>query len=205
MADGLRLIVYDATQKRRRPAALGLSWQYGAHLYRGLGRVDASYGAHSFADALRWLGQYGSSQPIAELQFWGHGKWGRIFIDREALDRSVLQAGHPQHVAFAGLRERLLPNALLWFRTCETLGAQPGHDFASALADATGARIAGHTYVIGFLQSGLHCLRPGARPHWPVGEGLLRGTPQQPELALGSSLRAPNTITCLDGLIPEGF
>jgi hypothetical protein len=205
MSDALRLVVYDATQKRRRPAALGLSWQYGSYLYRGLRRVDASHGAESFVDALGWLGRHEASRAIQELQFWGHGKWGRIFLDRESLDRSVLEPSHEHHAAFERLRERLTPNALIWFRTCETLGAQAGHDFASALADATGARVAGHTFVIGFFQSGLHCLRPGQRPHWSNTEGLARGTPERPEAALGSSIQAPNTITCLDGVVPEGF
>ena len=96
-------------------------------------------------------------------------------------------------------------DALLWFRTCETLGARPGQDFAAALADATGARIAGHTFVIGFYQSGLHCLRPGVAPHWSDSEGLARGSATQPELALTSAPNAPNTITCLSGKIPDGF
>jgi len=205
MSEGLRLVVYDATQRQRRPKALGLSWQYGCHLYRALGRVDAAYGASSFADALSWLARHESARAIQEVQFWGHGKWGRIFIDREQLDRSVLLPGHRQHLAFRAVRERLVPDALLWFRTCETLGAKPGQDFAAALADATGARVAGHTYVIGFLQSGLHCARPGVAPAWSATEGLAQGSAEQPEVALNSTPDAPNTITCLTGRIPEGF
>src|SRR5687768_13206229 len=205
MSGSLRLIVFDATQKRRRPAALGFSWQYGTYLYRGLGRADAAHGAESFASALGWLAQYEPTRQIRELQFWGHGKWGRIFIDGEALDRSVLAPGHPHFQGFQRLRERLTPDALLWFRTCETLGAQAGHDFASALGDATGARVAGHTFVIGFFQSGLHCLRPGMAPHWSSSEGIARGTPEAPQAAHGSSPWAPNTITCLTGEIPVGF
>jgi Domain of unknown function (DUF4347) len=205
MADGLRLVVYDATQRQRRPKALGLSWQYGSQLYRVLGRVDAAYGARSFADAFAWLARYEPAQPIQELQFWGHGKWGRIFIDREELDRGVLAPGHQQHRAFTAVRERLAPDALLWFRTCETLGARAGQDFAAALADATGARVAGHTFVIGFFQSGLHCLRPGVTPFWSAAEGLAKGSADQPESALPSTPDAPNTITCLTGQIPDGF
>jgi len=205
MTDGLRLVVYDATQRQRRPKALGLSWQYGTLLYRALGRVDAAYGANSFADALAWLARHESSRPIGEVQFWGHGRWGRIFIANEQLDRSVLGSGHDHHVAFQAVRERLRPDALLWFRTCETLGARAGQDFAAALGDATGARVAGHTYIINFFQSGLHCLRPGATPHWSATEGLARGDAEQPEQALTSAPSAPNTITCLAGEIPEGF
>jgi len=205
MSDALRSVIYDATQRSRRPRALGLSWQYGTHLYRGLGRVDAAYGARSFAQAFAWLNRLEPSRPIAELQFWGHGKWGRVFIDREPLDRELLRPSHQHHSAFNAFRERLTTDALLWFRTCETLGAGPGRDFASALADATGARVAGHTFVIGFYQSGLHCLRPGEAPRWSDTEGLARGSAAQPEAALKSSPQAPNTITCLTGQIPQGF
>lgn len=202
---GLRLLVYDATQRSRSPRALGLSWQYGARLYGALGRIDAAFGARNFSEALAWLAGYRGARPIAELQFWGHGKWGAIFVDRDVLDRGVLRPNHRLHAAFRGFRERLEPDALLWFRTCETLGAAPGQDFAQALGDATGARVAGHTFVIGFLQSGLHCLRPGSRPQWSSHEGLAKGDPASPERALPSSPNAPNTITCLDGKIPDGF
>lgn len=205
VSSGLRLVVYDATQRDRKPRGLGLSWQYGTQLYRALGRVDAAFGARDFREALAWLAGYRGAQPVAELQFWGHGKWGAIFVDRDVLDRSVLQPNHRLHAAFQGFRERLLPNALLWFRTCETLGAVPGQDFAQSLGDATGARVAGHTFVIGFLQSGLHCLQPGDRPSWPSNEGLAKGHPAAPEQALPSAPDAPNTITCLHGNIPEGF
>lgn len=205
MAAGLRLVIYDATQRARKPRLLGYSWQYGTLLYRGLGRVDAAYGARSFADAFAWLARHRPEQPISELQFWGHGKWGRIFIDAESLDASWLRAGHAHHTAFQQLRERLAPDALLWFRTCETLGARAGQDFAAALADATGARVAGHTYVIGFFQSGLHCLLPGTKPSWSSIEGLAAGNAAEPERALVSTPDAPNTITCLTGRIPQGY
>ncbi len=205
MSDALRLIIYDATQRARKPRGLGLSWQYGTHLYRALGRVDGAFGARSFAEAFAWLTQHERARPIAELQFWGHGKWGRIFIEREPLDRELLRPGHRHHAAFQAVRERLTENALFWFRTCETLGARAGHDFAAALADATGARVAGHTFIIGFYQSGLHCLSPGVAPHWSDTEGLARGSATQPELARKSAPNAPNTITCLNGRIPDGF
>jgi hypothetical protein len=205
MANGLRLIVYDATQRKRRPRALGFSWQYGSYLYRALGRADGSVGASSFAHAFDWLARYQPSRQIEELQFWGHGKWGRVFIDGESLDRGLLSPAHALNAQFRALRERLSQSALLWFRTCETLGASAGHDFASALGDATGARVAGHTYVIGFMQSGLHCLKPGEKPHWSASEGLARGTAEAPEAALTSSPEAPNTITCLNGEIPDGY
>jgi hypothetical protein len=202
VSQALRLVLFDATQRTRKPRALGLSWQLGSSLYRGLGRIDAAYGARSFADAFHWLASYESARPIAELQYWGHGKWGRLFIDRECLDRGALSANHALRPGLDALRERLAPGALLWFRTCETLGAQPGHDFASALGDFSGATVAGHTFVIGFFQSGLHALAPGATPHWSNTEGLARGTAEKPMLAHASGPQHPSTITCLSGEIP---
>ncbi len=201
----LRLVVFDATQRQRQPRALGYSWQYGTHLYRALGRVDAALGARDFQQTFEWLKTHEPERQIAELQFWGHGRWGRIMIDGEMLDRQLLSPAHPHHAGFERLRERLTPNALIWFRSCETLGAKVGQDFAARLADATGARVAGHTFIIGFLQSGLHCLRPGMTPHWSSSEGLARGSAEAPEAALSSTPNAPNTITCLTGSIPDGY
>lgn len=201
----LRLVVFDRTQYLRRPPGLGLSWAVGTRLYTGLGRIDGAYGASSLADAFHWLLSFRPEQPISELQYWGHGRWGRILIDKESLDRGALGKTHRLYGWLAALRERLAPDALVWFRTCETLGARPGQDFAQALGDFWGARIAGHTYIVAFFQSGLHVLRPGLTPHWAAAEGLARGTPEAPEAALRSTPCAPNTITCLTGQIPEAF
>jgi len=205
MGQPLRLVVYDATQRARPPRALGLSWQLGTYLYRGLGRVDAAFGARSFAEAFSWLSTHERERPIAELQFWGHGRWGRALIERESFDRSALAQGHALHAGVRAFRERLSGDALVWFRTCETLGAERGHSFASALSDFLGASVAGHTFVIGYFQSGLHRLRPGERPSWSASEGLARGTPEAPEAALESGPSQPNTITCLTGRIPESI
>jgi hypothetical protein len=202
MSAPLRLVLFDATQMRRPPAALGWSWRVGAGLYGMLGRVDGTYGARGFADAFDWLERHEPTRSISELQFWGHGKWGRAFIDRETLDREALRKIHPWRARLERLRERLAPNPLIWFRTCETLGAVPGQEFASALGDFMGATVAGHTFVIGFFQSGLHALPPGARPAWSTSEGLARGTPARPEAALPSHPRAPNTVTCLTARLP---
>jgi len=197
----LRLLVYDATQARRPPRLLGWSWRVGARLYEARGLLDTSYGATSFDEALDFLAR--AERPIGEIQFWGHGKWGRALIDRESFDRSTLAPAHRLRPKLDAVRERLAPEALIWFRTCETLGARPGHDFARALADFTGARVAGHTFVIGYFQSGLHALSPGETPSWDPTEGLAAGTAERPERAHASSLDQPNTITCFTGRLPD--
>jgi hypothetical protein len=140
---------------------------------------------------------------IDEIQYWGHGKWGRVMIGDDVLDGDAIASRH--RPAVDAIRACLAPDALVWLRTCETFGAYAGHDFAQRLGDAFGARVAGHTHVIGWYQSGLHGLAPGMRPHWPADEGLADGTPAAPIAARASSRRAPHTITCLAGAVPPAW
>ncbi|HET9622774.1 MAG TPA: hypothetical protein VFP84_15480 [Kofleriaceae bacterium] len=178
-------------------------WATGAWLYRGLGRIDAARGVASWDEALAWLSQL--EAPIDELQYWGHGKWGRAFVADDVLDARALVPGAPRHRALCALRERLGAHALVWFRTCETFGARVGIDFAERLADFLGARVAGHTHVIDFFQSGLHGLAPGGRADWSPLEGLAEGTADQPRRARRSAPWAPRTITCLRGRVPAAW
>jgi hypothetical protein len=201
-------MIYDrtCTGKRMRPG-LSHAWWSGGLLYKGLlGRLHAWHGVRSWAEALRWAATVQPDRQIAEVQFWGHGKWGRAFVDREPLDREALISGHALHRDLEAIRERLVgPAALWWFRTCETFGALPGQDWARRLTDFLGCRAAGHTFIIGGWQSGLHSLRPGETPTWSPHEGLKDGPIEDPKEAFWSKRRAPNTIHFLTGRIPEGF
>jgi hypothetical protein len=203
----LRLLIYDRTCDGGawRPG-LSLAWQLGNGLYRALGRVDDACGAASWAEALDWLDARGAAAGIAEIQFWGHGRWGEVLIDGEPLDAGALLPGHPHHARLARLRARMRQGdgGLWWFRTCETFGGARGQAFATAWTRFFGCRAAGHTHVIGVWQSGLHSLRPGQTPAWPADEGLPPGDPA-PRSALPSRPGAPNTISFLHGRIPAGF
>ena len=206
-SSALRLLVYDRTCARR---GVGLStvWATGAALYRRLGRVDAIHGASSWRDALSWLASHGSGRAVGEIQFWGHGRWGKVLIGRDALDIAALRSdGHALHPGVLAVRDRLVPDgaALVWLRTCEAFGADAGIDFAQALADRLGARAAGHTFIIGAVQSGLRALAPGCRPTWSASEGLAEGTPVAPRRAFRSGLTHPRTISFLDGRFPAAW
>lgn len=206
MAQGARLLVYDRTCTGGRwPIGLSHSWWWGSRLYGALDRLDASFGASSWEEALDFLLRACDGQPIAEVQFWGHGKWGEARIAKDVLDERALCAGHPLSPPLRRLRRRFAGDALFWLRTCETFGAHRGHSFASAFAEAFGCAVAGHTYIIGPWQSGLHLLRPGATPHWSAAEGLKEGSPTSPTRALWSTPFAPNTITCMHGQVPLDF
>jgi len=198
----VRLLVYDRTCVRKR-GNLSSVWAAGAQLYKQLGRVDDVKGVASWDEALAWIVAH--EEPIDEIQYWGHGKWGGALVDDEMLDAEVTRPIHRLHVALAAVRERLANDALVWFRCCEVLGARRGHELAMRLADFLGARIAGHTHVIGFHQSGLHGLRPGQRPDWNAEEGLVAGTPAHPMRARMSLPWRPHTITCLHGSVPAAW
>lgn len=201
-------MIYDPTCLRSlgRP---GLSnfWRAGATLYGSvLRRFDAWAAVRSWGAALRWLLEQSARGPIDEIQYWGHGKWGCALIDRDVFDERALLADSAHAASLKALARRMRDErSLLWFRTCETLGAHRGQRFARAMSDALGCAVGGHTYVIGALQSGLHCLRAGAKPHWDPREGLCDGDADEPRRAAMSSLRAPNTIHCLTNAIPAGW
>jgi hypothetical protein len=201
MTEPLRVMLYDRSC-RGRGVAPGLShaWAFGGVLYRALGRIDAWHGVWSWADGLDWLCEVARERPIAEIQFWGHGEWGGLWIDEELLTVAALRPGHYLHDRLAHVRARLVPggDALWWFRSCDVFGTEVGHDFARAWTRFFGCRAAGHTHTINILQSGLHVLSPGEEPAWSLDEGVVPGLAHASE----SSVFAPRTITCLHNTLP---
>ena len=191
----MRVIVYD-----RIAPKLSTIWAAGSRMYRAMRGFDAIHGVTSWDEALDVLS---SHEAITELQYWGHGKWGRVLVGDDALDRSDLVGS--RRAKLEAVRDRLAPDALVWFRTCEAFGADAGHDFAQRFADFFGRTVAGHTYVIGFHQSGLHAIAPGMRPDWDATEGLVEGTADAPRRALGSRAWAPFTVTALHAKLPKRF
>ena len=181
-------------------------WAVGAWLYRALGRIDAFYGAATWSEALDWLATVQRNEtvdrPIGEVQFWGHGNWGCAKIDGERFDIDILSAEDPRHEELVRVRDRMNPDGLWWFRTCETFGRPEGHLFAKAFADFLGVRVAGHTYVIHWAQSGLHSLAPSTAPDWPADEGVHANGRRK---GLWSTFRSPNTISFLHGRIPSDW
>jgi hypothetical protein len=197
-----RLLVYDRTCKGGSGGNLTHAWSLGSKLYKRLRRIDAAHGVTSWDEALDWLAS--QKEPIDEIQYWGHGKWGYALVDDDRLDASALENG-PRRAKLEAVAERLTPDALVWFRCCEVFGAKRGIDFAERLADFLGVRVAGHTYVIGWHQSGLHGLSPGVRADWAADEGLVEGTPDAPVKGKWSTPWAPHTISCLSNTVPADW
>lgn len=196
----LRLMLFDRTCRGGRVMpGLSHAWSVGGVLYNKLGRIDAWHGVSSWAGGLDWLVDVSAKRPIAEIQFWGHGEWGGLWIEEELLTATVLEPGHALHPRMVTLKSRLTGrDALWWFRSCDVFGKQVGHDFARQWTRFFGCRAAGHTYTINILQSGLHVLGPDEEPSWPLDEGVVAGLDHASE----SSVFAPNTITCFHGELP---
>lgn len=220
MTSALKLVVYDATdtpQAHVRRAvsegaaarSVGLSpvWWAGTWMHRLLRVADATLGARSWAEALGWAAHIAETRgrPIGTIQFWGHGTWGSMLVGKSRLDHEALGVGHPMSPAIDRLRTRLVgPDALFWLRCCSAFGAQRGQAFATQLANRLGCRVAGHTHVIGFWQSGTHSVGVGETASWDAREGLrLEG--DRVLGALGSSPSAPRTMTCLGLDLPRGW
>lgn len=195
MAEPLRLMIFDAT---RRADPLTATWRVGGPLYRRLGWLDAHRGVPSWEAGLAWLASHDAGRTIAEIQFWGHGRWGSALIGDEVLDTRALVAGSPLRPLLETIRGRLAPGAVWWFRTCETFGTAKGQAFARAWSRFLGARVAGFTHVIGPWQSGLHVLAPDAEPDWSIDEGIRDGK------VMWSRPGLPNTVSCFTGRLPEG-
>lgn len=191
-------MLFDRTCRggRFRPG-LSHAWSAGAVLYQRLGRIDRSYGAASWTEGLDWLIDISRDHTIAEIQFWGHGRWGGVFIAHDKLDVGALEPHHDHFPRLAAIKARLTPESLWWFRSCDVFGTEAGHDFARRWTRFFGCRAAGHTHTIHVLQSGLHVLGPDEEPTWSVTEGVTPGS----DRASTSSVLAPRTISFLHGRV----
>jgi hypothetical protein len=221
MSSPLRLVIWDATdvaplrvprvERRDDGTAAGTGglsrwWRIGAGLHRVLYRASATAPASSWDEALRFAidASDRAGAPIAELQAWGHGGFGFMRMGESRLDRTALHAATSLAPLLDALRARLAPDALIWLRCCSALGAVEGRAFAPALAERLGARVAGHTFIIGEWQSGTHSVAPGEAPRWPLEEGTER-TEAGAIVARVSSASAPNTLFMLRRGLPRGW
>lgn len=229
MPQPLRLVVVDATDRdlpwvrkamghaddgtARGRFGLSPVWRIGASLYGGVGAADATYAASDWAGALDWaVGEVArTGRPLASLQVWCHGGWGSVRLGESRLEEDTLAGGHALAGRLDALRDALAgardaPDAgvpVVWFRCCSAFGHH-GRHFAAATAERLGCRVAGHTHVIGVLQSGLHSLVPGGSATWDAAEGV-RMEGGRAVAALGSSWRAPNTVTFAQTSLPPGY
>lgn len=183
----------------------GLSkfWRLGGVYHRAALRADGVFAAASWAEALGWAATMAETRgaPIKELQFWGHGGFGFMLMDEEPLSVQSIEGHHEPLVD--RLKAQLRGDSVVWLRCCSAFGSAAGKHFARGLAQALGAQVAGHTHIIGFLQSGLHAVGPTSEPAWSDDEGVERDPNGAARGARASSARAPHTITALRMGLPH--
>lgn len=182
-----RVVLYDIAGDKPWPEMTD-SWKVGARLYLAARRVDVALPISSWAEAAEKLRQF---SRVDMLQLWGHGRPGAALCGKEELTPEVLRA-------FPSI-------GTLWLRSCSTFHGPVGKAYAERLADATKGVVAGHTFLIGMLQSGLRTLKPGETPAWRDDEGYKGLAANGRRKTRGSLPWHPRTITCLHAEIPAGW
>lgn len=185
----MKVTIYDA---KPGPGVgqwfLKTSWRVGCALQKFFGAVDEYHGAESWDDAVAWLL---TKQNITSLQYWGHGSPGIVWLAQKPMPYGALLP----------VKAALAPFALVWFRCCSVFQGRAGYAFAKTLADAMGCTVAGHSYIIGLWQSGLHTHRAGWHCGWSIDEGAEKlRCPRWP-----TYLRPwlPRTVFCLTTEVPK--
>jgi hypothetical protein len=65
-----------------------------------------------------------------------------------------------------------LPDATIYYRSCEAFKGKKGQEFAKKSATFWRSKVIGHTKIIGFpFQPGKKWLSPGEEPYWSLSEG----------------------------------
>ena len=187
------------------PMGLTHSWFVGGRLYRRFGAIDTFKGFGHWHRALEWAATVHPRQKIDHIQYWGHGSPGKVWLAGEALTKDSFDGAYKD--LLSAVRDRLTDDAIIWFRTCATFGADRGHAFARAAADFFDCRVVAHTHNIGMFHGGLHSLRPGQEPEWPRDEGIAYGTAETPKKMKMSGWwpSQPHTITCLGNKFPHDW
>ncbi len=185
MGTGATVCIFDATETRW---GLSIPWRAGSVI---LG-FDDVIEAKSWEDAIGALRTY-PDDSVREVQFWGHGTPGRVYINHKQLDVNDLA---PLARVMAS------PSSLWWWRTCSSFAGVGGHAFAQRCVSVLGCRVASSTHRIGLLHSGQHSLRPGDRPQWATSEGNERKDRPYTD---SSAPWAPHTIPCFTKKLPDAW
>jgi hypothetical protein len=192
----MRLAIYDRNPgKGFGQWCLRTSWVIGCWLFKLFGAIDDYIGVGSREEVYTALaGAVLQNRAVTELQYWGHGSRGFIYISGQVI----------LPVQLAGMLEPLAKGARVWFRTCSTFQGAQGQNLAVYLANRLGIRVAGHTRIIGLLQGGLHSLGPGETPSWSVDAGEVQGFFPRYFASMGL-WPGEHTVVCLATRVPEGW
>lgn len=230
MGKGLKIMIYDSSDTKENvlvhstPQELNFVddfitkndldisrteiWRTGGWLYRnipGRWRMDYTAGFDNWKDALTWVSEVGNGELIDEIEYWGHGSPGKVWMKNEVLHSRSFSEFSNWGPLLQKVRGRLHADSLVWFRTCSTFCGEPGHKFAKAWANNLGCTVAAHTHIIHILQAGLHTIKPGEEPSWDIKEGIKSGSTLRPIRIKWSNFNSPNCLFALQSDIPKGW
>jgi len=186
--------------------SLSYAWRIGARLFRMSNAVDASMGVSSWHDAFKYIGDMAKKYEIEEIQFWGHGSPGRVWIHNSWLNVH----NYETYKLINDLRGILGKNKpRWWFRTCSTFAGMKGKKFARTFSKLFDCEVVGHTCIIGtwFSHSYGYGLRPGEDPHWEMGDdlGWSRDDYKSRMVMKNSAPGLTNTVSCFASKVPDSW
>lgn len=152
------VVVWDNTD------ALSWIWRLGSTI----DRTRHSYGVASWEEAIQVIDMvYASFAEPVDVQVWGHGNDGRVYI-----------AGHHLPLdAFADVLQGKVRQ--FWARSCETIRGSVGKKWALSFVRATGATYIGHAVVTNapnpLWQGRCAALKPRQLPWWADDGSDLKG------------------------------
>lgn len=180
-----RLMIYDAKES----SFVGFTWKAGATVFKPY--FDKILAVTSWEDCENQVKAL--TEKYDEVQFWGHGSPGFIYVDRQP---------SPANFWFV-LAAKLNEGATVWLRVCSFAASSLGKTMMNQISKTLKARLVAHTYSIGQwgCQSGTRAVTPTTPARWPSTEGVEK-TAESTKL-LSSSPWAPNTVFALTMKPPE--
>lgn len=177
-----KLMIYDASEK----SFVGMTWKAGATLFSPY--FDKILAVHDWTDCERLVKEL--PEKYDEVQFWGHGSPGFIYVNKQPATASFWFA----------LSEKVNPNANVWLRVCYFAATSFGKTMMNQISKNLNARVIAHTYSIGqwACQSGTRAVTPTALAAWPSTEGV--GADKS---FSHSAPWAPNTVSALSLTPPK--
>lgn len=198
----LDIMIYDSSDWAGKQ--LRFSWITGGKFYKLFHSIEHHAGFDNWQEAFEWILSVEPDRKINSIQFWGHGSPGRVWINGDALSIRSLTEQSQHYIMLKKLKDRMAKDSVIWFRSCNVFSASEGRFFSIAFCQFMQTKIAGHTYIVGPWQSGLHTIKPGQRPSWDLSEGLKK-TEDGKIKKLWSTPWEKNTVFCLNNKIPEGW
>lgn len=177
-----RLLIYDAATKDVASCFWGVGAVWMASNYNMI------IAASSVDDVIEKLKH--NHDAFDEIQIWGHGSPGYIYIDMVPLLQNFWDE----------LKRHCKKDAYVWLRTCSFACGSLGKENTANLANFLDCNVLAHTFSIGQLgfQSGLKTVSPSRPPKWHPSEGV-----SVDGAAIGSTPWRPQTTHALVWNIPS--